>query len=190
MRYSPGMSENKRQLEILATDRVQQAGLSSVSFRTLAEQVGIKSSSVHYHFPEKGDLAAALIDRYAAEFFESLELIGKSRKGLRGKVTAFIGLFEIVASEGRLCLCGMMAAELAQLSDANQQRLADYFLGVEQWLVDLFDAHQTELNTSLSSQQLGRALLSSLEGALLLDRAVGSRDRLVAQRKMFLELLK
>ena len=183
------MSENKQQLEILATDRVQQSGLSSVSFRTLAEQIGIKSSSVHYHFPEKGDLAAAIIDRYAAEFSDSLNLIGKSRKGLRGRVTAFIGLFENVAFNGRFCLCGMMAAEVSLLSEANQQRLADYFLATEHWLVELFDAHREVLTTSLSSAQLARALLSALEGALLLDRAVGSSDRMAAQKKLFLELL-
>ena len=40
-----------------AVTTVQKAGLSHLSFRTLASDAGIKSSSVHYYFPEKTDLA-------------------------------------------------------------------------------------------------------------------------------------
>ena len=35
------------------------------SFRELAADVGVKSSSVHYHFPTKEALAAAVIRRWA-----------------------------------------------------------------------------------------------------------------------------
>ncbi len=46
---------------------VQAHGYNALSFRELAKEVGIKSASVHYHFPTKGDLAAALARRYADE---------------------------------------------------------------------------------------------------------------------------
>jgi AcrR family transcriptional regulator len=39
---------------------VQSHGYNALSFRELAKEVGIKSASVHYHFPTKGDLGAAL----------------------------------------------------------------------------------------------------------------------------------
>jgi TetR/AcrR family transcriptional regulator, transcriptional repressor for nem operon len=35
------------------------------SFREIAADVGIKSSSVHYHFLTKGDLAATAVRRWA-----------------------------------------------------------------------------------------------------------------------------
>jgi len=57
-------TKDKRQkLEEVAITAVQHGGLKSLSFRTLADEVGIKSSSVHYHFPEKSHLAKALIER-------------------------------------------------------------------------------------------------------------------------------
>ena len=43
---------------------VQNRGYNALSFRELAAEVGVKSSSVHYHFPTKGDLAVALARRY------------------------------------------------------------------------------------------------------------------------------
>src|SRR5476649_1984467 len=47
---------------------VQAQGYNSLSFRELAKQIGIKSASVHYYFPTKGDLGAALAREYTDEF--------------------------------------------------------------------------------------------------------------------------
>src|SRR5690348_8236737 len=54
---------------LLAAGRatVQAHGYNALSFRNLADEVGIKSASVHYHFPTKGDLAAALARRYTED---------------------------------------------------------------------------------------------------------------------------
>jgi len=43
-----------------AEKRVRGAGFSAMSFRDLASDVGIKSASVHYHFPTKPDSYVAL----------------------------------------------------------------------------------------------------------------------------------
>ena len=48
-----------------AERRVRRSGYNAVSFRDLADDVGIKSASVHYHFPQKADLGVALVERYA-----------------------------------------------------------------------------------------------------------------------------
>ena len=42
---------------------VQARGYNALSFRELAKEVGIKSASIHYYFPTKGDLGAALASR-------------------------------------------------------------------------------------------------------------------------------
>ena len=59
------LKDKREMLEQTALDLVQRHGLSGVSFRTLADEVGIKSSSVHYHFPDKSDLTNVLIERYS-----------------------------------------------------------------------------------------------------------------------------
>ena len=183
------MSSNKQRLETLATDVVQRNGLSNLSFRTLGDAAGIKSSSVHYHFPEKSDLAQRLIERYAEEFFSQLHDIGKSRAGLKGKLGAFIALFEDVQTSNRLCLCGMMAAEMEQLNEDNRKILKQYFIDTEQWLADLLELHRGDLQGQLPSSQLAKALLAALEGALLVDRVAGNGQRLAAQKKLFLTLI-
>ena len=98
------MNDNKQRLEIVAIEAVQHSGLGGLSFRTLAEEIGIKSSSVHYHFPEKADLAGALIERYSERFFSQLKEISSRKWGLKRKISAFIAIFEQVAEEEKICL--------------------------------------------------------------------------------------
>ena len=183
------MSNNRELLEQAALNTVQRGGLKGLSFRTLADEVGIKSSSVHYYFPEKSDLAEALIKRYSEAFLDQLHDIGGKSWNLNRKLKAFIAIFENVASENKFCLCGMMAAEIEQLNESNRRQLADYFTRTEDWLVAQFDAHKSELNARSSHRVLAKSLLSGLEGALLVDRVVGDKQRLKAQKDLFLKLI-
>jgi len=45
--------------------RMRGGGFNAFSFRDIADDVGVKSSSVHYHFATKEKLAAAVVHRYA-----------------------------------------------------------------------------------------------------------------------------
>jgi TetR/AcrR family transcriptional regulator, transcriptional repressor for nem operon len=49
-----------------AGELLQKVGYTSFSFRDLAVQVGIRSASIHYHFPTKTDLGLALVERTRA----------------------------------------------------------------------------------------------------------------------------
>src|SRR5260370_10442546 len=64
------LSDVKTAIMDAAERRMQLGGFGGFSFREIAADVGIKSSSVHYHFPTKEDLAAAVIRRWAAETSE------------------------------------------------------------------------------------------------------------------------
>ena len=52
----------------LAQSLIQTRGYNAMSYRHLADEIGIKTSSVHYYFPAKEDLGRALIVRYREAF--------------------------------------------------------------------------------------------------------------------------
>ncbi len=184
------MNDNREKLAEAARSSVQKSGLKGLSFRTLASEVGIKSSSVHYYYPEKSDLAQELIERYSENLFASLDKISSSRTSLKRKISAFIKIFEEVSQADNICLCGMMAAEVEALSDINKSTLSQVFINMEQWLTTEIDAHPDEFNDSLvAPAQFAKSMLASLEGALLLDRVVGNRHRMKAQKELYLALL-
>jgi TetR/AcrR family transcriptional repressor of nem operon len=56
----------------LAEIRIRDAGYGGFSFRDLAADAGIKSASVHHHFPTKALMTAAVARRSADRFFAEL----------------------------------------------------------------------------------------------------------------------
>jgi TetR/AcrR family transcriptional repressor of nem operon len=58
------MSDVSNQIMDSAERRIRAGGFNGFSFREIATDVGVKSSSVHYYFPTKETLAAAVIHRY------------------------------------------------------------------------------------------------------------------------------
>jgi TetR/AcrR family transcriptional repressor of nem operon len=56
--------DTREQIMALGRSTVQAHGYGGLSFRELAKAIGIKSASIHYHFPAKADLGAALVQAY------------------------------------------------------------------------------------------------------------------------------
>ena len=64
--------DSATQILDIAERRMRQAGYNAVSYRDIAAEMGIKSASLHYHFPKKVDLGTALVRRYASAFATAL----------------------------------------------------------------------------------------------------------------------
>jgi TetR/AcrR family transcriptional repressor of nem operon len=56
----------------LAEGHIRNAGYGGLSFRELPAEIGIKSASVHHHFPTKATLAAAVARRYGDRFLAAV----------------------------------------------------------------------------------------------------------------------
>lgn len=183
------MTDNRQKLTDIAQLSVQKDGFRNLSFRSLANAVGIKSSSVHYHFPGKSDLAQALIEQYTDTFMSKLDEIAASPWPLKRKANAFMDIIEEVAQSDRLCLCGMFAAELESLTSDNRRALRVFFDAMTDWLTDQFSANEASIRSALPCDNLARVIVSGVEGALLVDRVQGNTENLSAQRQFLNSLL-
>src|ERR1700750_2772650 len=67
------ISDVKTAIMDAAERRIRLGGFGGFSFREIAADVGVKSSSVHYHFPTKEDLAAAVVRRYEDWVLEQID---------------------------------------------------------------------------------------------------------------------
>ena len=66
------VSETAERLMDLAEAHIRNAGYGGFSFRDLAAEIGIKSASVHHHFPTKATMAAAVARRYGDRFLATV----------------------------------------------------------------------------------------------------------------------
>lgn len=162
---------------------VQAHGYNALSFRELAKEVGIKSASVHYHFPTKGDLAAALASRYADEaaaFLDELRASGLEHPQLVASYTAVFR--KALENNNRMCLCGILSAEYDDLPAAVRAEV-DRFTAVNtRWLAELMGRrYPAESGPALASRAL--AIFAAIEGAQLIARGredVGAFDQIIA----------
>lgn len=111
--------DTRETIMAVARRTAQAHGYNGLSFRELAKVVGIKSASIHYHFPTKGDLGAALARQYREDASAALENV-RQRSPTPGECFArYAAIYRLALANGnRMCLCGFMAAEYDDLPDA------------------------------------------------------------------------
>src|SRR5262245_58062883 len=126
------------QLLDAAQELAQTRGYNAFSYRDLAERVGIKTASIPYHFPTKGDLGTAVLDRYRQRFLGALAALDEQfpePQDAARKLDRYVNLFHGTLKAGnRMCLGGMLAVEYATLPAEVQREVRRFFDDSESWL--------------------------------------------------------
>ena len=175
----------------IAQDMVQSRGYNGFSFRDIATALGIKSASIHYHFPSKTDLGAALVIRYSEGFADELRRIEARETGAVKRLRAFIELFRGTLKNDRHCLCGMLGAEKDSLPPPVSKRVRDFFALCEDWLVTVLrDGRKAgEIEFRGPPQAMADHLLALLEGAMVMARSLEDLGRFDKATAAFLRIL-
>lgn len=155
----------KEEILTLANRELQEKGVSSLSFRELAAKLGIKSSSVHYYFPQKDDLIEEVARNYAAAMFTAIREQTEKLKPGKARLLKVFDLIE-VNLEDRQCTAGILAAESAQISDTAKKIIVNFFSALGDWLGGELVALG---KTNKEAKTLSTVILSSIEGCLMID---------------------
>lgn len=163
----------------------QTVGLNAFSYKHLAAQVGIKTASIHYHFPSKHDLIVALVGRYIERFVELLETIDATQGSGLKRLQAFCRIFVETYENNKMCPCAMLASELMSVNQSTHDKLKYFFQVTEQWLSKTLQlaVTQGEVSKRLDPSNASKHLLATLEGGMLIARAKSDVDyfkRLIA----------
>jgi TetR/AcrR family transcriptional repressor of nem operon len=153
---------------------VQKGGYNALSYRDLAAEIGVKSATIHYHFPTKADLAEALVARYVEDFQKHMEPY--LEKSFDEAIEAYLKLFK-VAFDGtnRMCLGGMMSAEVSALLPPAREQIVRFAAGHIEWLKTVLAKKHRRLSAE-ALEDRARAILYALEGAMLMVRGQGGDD--------------
>ena len=155
-----------------AEKRVRAVGFHAVSFRDLANDVGVKSSSIHYHFPQKEDLGEQLVKRYSENFQARLDQIDIDEVVPIGALEAFIALYaEALVVGESVCLCAILGAEANSLPGRINAGIQAFFRANTEWL--------TEVNRRMPSSETLMTpieIVSALEGAMIVSSVMKRRE--------------
>jgi TetR/AcrR family transcriptional repressor of nem operon len=178
------MSEPDTRTLILdaAQDLVQRLGANAISYQHLSEAVGIRKASIHYHFPAKQDLLAALVERYHGYFLGLVDRIIAEEPDPARMLDRYVGLFEATLREGKhdkACLCGMLGAELASLGDEAVKGVRRFYKDNQERLASILTRGRAAgaFRFSGDPADLAGLIFAALEGAVLVVRADGGLKR-------------
>ncbi|HEY0267038.1 MAG TPA: helix-turn-helix domain-containing protein [Rhizomicrobium sp.] len=152
---------------------VQARGYNALSFRDLAKAVGVKSASVHYHFPTKGDLGAVLARHYTEELAAYLDGLPLSSQSFDATLKRYAEIFRAPLLNGnRMCLGGILAAEREDLPAAVTAEVEGFAETNIRWLVKLLSRRKSKAGKDALRRQ-ALAIFAALEGAQLIARSRG-----------------
>lgn len=172
----------------VAESMIRVAGFNGFSTRDVANAVGIKSASVHYHFPTKADIGVAVTQRYTERFIQGLgeptAFGGDAEKALERYLAAFR---RALIRDEKLCLCAVLGAEIGGLPKDVGLNARVFFEKNIQWL-------KTALRVPRISEAKAKVyamhILAALEGAMIVSRTLGDNSVFDSVARTLIELIR
>ncbi|NIR59428.1 MAG: TetR/AcrR family transcriptional regulator [Gammaproteobacteria bacterium] len=177
-------------------------GFTGTAIDMVLERAGITKGAFFYHFKSKGELAKALVERYAEQDLHKLEeFMGRAERLSRDplqQVLIFIGLFEEAVEELTEpypgCLFASYCYESRQFEPDTMRVISATFL---RWrerlgakLEEVIACHPPRLEVDAAS--LADLVTTVFEGAFIMSRTLED-PRIVAQHlrhyRNYIELL-
>ncbi len=157
-----------------ANRMIRDGGYHSFSFRQIADELGIKSASIHYHFPTKEDLGFVVTKQYTDNF---IRLIGDPEE-LKKPLDFYTKAFENSLKENkRACLCGILAAESGRLPQSIRKILEDFSDQNIAWLENALK-HQLPNWTNAKARGVASVVFATLEGAMIFAAMTEKSDHI------------
>jgi TetR/AcrR family transcriptional regulator, transcriptional repressor for nem operon len=151
-------------IEILeaAEIRIRRGGFEAVSYRDLAADVGIKAASVHYHFPQKALLGAAVVDRYIDKVSAALGPVDLTQATVEEHLQRLCDCYAAaVQNDGMICLGSMLGAESKDLPDAVSEAARRFFKRLIDWI-------EAVLGDRADAAALAIHIIGTLQGTMIL----------------------
>lgn len=161
-----------RILEI-AQNLLETRGFNAFSYQDIAAELGIKKASLHYYFPTKAALGAALANRHANRALAYLNEVDAAPLDSWQKLDAFFQPFlQLADTCDRMCAGGMIAAEFPTLDVAMQDHMRAFFATLHGWLGALLEQGRKDAAFVFSGSAKVKAdvMIAALEGMILLAR--------------------
>lgn len=165
------MSDKKEQIIQSAIKMIRTGGYNAFSFREIADDVGIKSSSVHHYFRRKENLAIAVAESYRDSFFEQLGNPNETKSSPKEKFQHYSNVFiEAFQKSGKACLCGMLSHESPGLPGIVIAEVNNFIDRNIDWLIK---AYSSDEPTDQDAETFAILTYSALEGAMAVATVKG-----------------
>lgn len=188
-----GREDTREAIIDVAKELLQNRSFNAFSYQDIADRVGIRKASIHYHFAGKEELGVALVDRFRREgraWARELEARGASP---REKLEALFAYYRdtVVIRGDKICAYGILSAEYNTLPEGMRAGIRSFHGAHIRWLTDVLavgrEAGVFEDGGTCEDQAL--LVASALQGAVQIARTAGDPARYEATVEQLRRLL-
>ncbi|EJL53414.1 transcriptional regulator [Rhizobium sp. CF122] len=178
----------------IAQSLIVRGGYNGFSYADISGAIGIRKASIHHHFPTKSELVVVLVDRYRRQASEGLKALDESFPNPLERLKAYLGYWQqcIKDASAPICVCAMLAGEMAMLPEEVAARVRAHFQRLAQWLNDVLKAGADQGAFQLTKKPADEAQLfmATVHGAMLSARALDDPKLFNVITKPLLDRLK
>lgn len=172
-----------------ALDLICKRGFNGFSYRDLSERVGVKTSSIHYYFATKEDLALEAVKEYSARVARHIDGIDASLPASE-QAERYLQPWRSQCRSEMVCLVGMLASESESMPPNVTAALQDFYRMNEGWLAGLLERARSEAEGEMpaerSPSELAQILFAALQQSLVSARLFDRLDRIEPAARLLL----
>ena len=157
-----------------AEQLARERGFDAFSYADLAADVGIRTASIHYHFPSKADLSVAMMRRYHERFEQICAEIDAQNATGGARLAALINCYRLAHKDAtQVCLCVTFSISKESLSSDVVSQMVAFRAMMRNWIASVFAAGKQDETIADVRDEADEAAstLCLLEGAQLSARA-------------------
>lgn len=164
--------DRNEQILDFAEREIRKNGFDGVSFRDIADAIGVKSASVHYHFPTKAHLGAEVTRRYATRFIEALGSARNPSETSSDRMQRLAdGYIEAYKRDTSTCLCAVLGSVVNHLPDETAKEVRSYYTQLQDWVRTALSQSKTNLTPSV--------VVGTFQGAMVLALSTNDATPLI-----------
>jgi len=182
MEFGYRQTEVSNKIVELSLKHFQKSGYRSFSYRDLAKEIGIKTSSIHYYFPTKDDLAMAVVKTYRSVLNDQARSILIKASDPKARLQIYMDTFiESFNQEKDISFCAMLSADLENVSNSVKEEINMLFEDNINLITRVLEEglRLRVFNFEKSPRELAEVIHANLEGATVTSRVLGNDRTLI-----------
>ncbi len=164
----------------VAQAQIAVGGYNGFSYADISDAIGIRKASIHHHFPTKAQLVSVLLQRYAKQAEDGLNLVSANLPNPIDQLQAYFDHWRscITKASEPFCICAMLASEMELLPEEVSSHVRRHFENLGRWLTSVLKAGDEQKLFKLSGtpEDEAQILMASVHGAMLSARALGKPE--------------
>ncbi|TPG38444.1 TetR/AcrR family transcriptional regulator [Flavobacterium pectinovorum] len=167
---------------------IRDKGYNAFSFKDISNDIGIKTASIHYHFPTKSDLGVATIKEHIARY-EGLKQNVANASPLT-KLEAFLAVHTQIKYENKVCIVGSLATDLNTLDESIKDELKIFAQLIIDWITEILTEglEQKIFDFQMAPRTKAIMIITNMVAIVQLSRLTDQNDFELVKQTILTEL--